>query len=84
MNTRINRRLSKRRLAAALALGAMSAALYFLLYLFADEITALAVKAREGQKLYALVPIAIALVFSFVHGTFTGRFWDLIGLKAKR
>jgi len=30
-----------------------------------------------------LIPIVIALVFSFVHGAFTGAFWDAVGLKPK-
>jgi hypothetical protein len=68
----------------ALTLGAVTAVLYLLLFLFADQLTDLAVRTRQGEKLYALVPIAIALVFSFVHGAFTGQFWDLLGLKAKK
>lgn len=67
-----------------LILGVASATLYGLLFLFSDTLTELAARTRDGHKLYALVPIAVAMVFSFVHGAFTGRFWDLIGLRAKR
>jgi len=28
-------------------------------------------------------PIAIAFLFSFVHGHFTGEFWDWLGIKPK-
>ena len=65
-------------------MGAVSAGLYFVLYLYSGMLPELAAEARQGNKLYALVPLVIALVFSFVHGAFTGRFWDLLGLRAKK
>jgi len=75
---------SPRALALTLVLGAASAVLYFLLFLLADELTELARQNRSGDnKLAALVPIGVALVFSLVHGAFTGHFWDLLGLRAK-
>jgi hypothetical protein len=73
-----------RALATTLILGAASAGLYFLLFLYADRVAAIAQATHEGHKLYALIPIAIAMVFSFVHGAFTGQFWDLLGLRAKK
>lgn len=36
----------------------------------------------ESNKINVFVPIAIAFLLSFVHGAFTGLFWDVIGLKA--
>ena len=36
---------------------------------------------EPGNGLLVLVPIAIALVISYVHGAFTGLFWDVMGLK---
>lgn len=72
-----------RALAMTLVLGAASAGLYLLLFLFADPIVDLAHQTRDGHALYALVPLAVAMVFSFVHGAFTGQFWDLLGLRAK-
>ncbi|MDH4216532.1 MAG: hypothetical protein OEV23_06520 [Gallionella sp.] len=36
----------------------------------------------DSNKLNVLVPIAIAFLLSFVHGAFTGLFWEVIGLKA--
>jgi hypothetical protein len=72
-------------LVLTLILGLASAGLYVLLYVFSDQLPELAAVSRQGgHKLYALVPIAIALVFSFVHGAFTGHFWDLLGLRAKK
>jgi hypothetical protein len=70
-------------LVLVVGLGTLSLLLYLLLFQFADRLTAMAAATRQGAKLYALVPIAIAMVFSFVHGAFTGHFWDLLGLKAK-
>lgn len=73
-----------RALVITLTLGAVSACLYLLLFLFADRIAELAHATRDGEKLYALVPLTIAMVFSFVHGAFTGHFWDLLGLRARK
>ncbi|OGT02727.1 MAG: hypothetical protein A3F73_07430 [Gallionellales bacterium RIFCSPLOWO2_12_FULL_59_22] len=38
----------------------------------------------ESNKLNVLVPIIIAFILSFVHGAFTGLFWDVVGLKAAK
>jgi hypothetical protein len=76
---------SPRALVLTLVLGTASAALYFLLFLFSDELTELAGANRDGEhQLYAFIPLAVALVFSLVHGAFTGHFWDLLGLRAKK
>ena len=63
-----------------LVYGAISITLYFCLYLFADRILEL---SRQGEW-YFIVPISIAFLFSFVHGHFTGQFWDVLGIKAKQ
>jgi len=34
--------------------------------------------------LYAFLPIAAAFLISFVHGHFTGSFWTLVGVEAKK
>lgn len=75
---------SRRALALTLILGAASAGLYLLLFLFSDKLPELAAATRDGRKLYALIPLVIAMVFSLVHGAFTGYFWDLLGLRAKK
>lgn len=36
----------------------------------------------SSNKLNVLVPITLVFILSFVHGAFTGLFWDVIGLKA--
>jgi len=68
-------------LARAIVYGAASLALYVLLFLYADETVELARRAREGEKIWFLVPIVIAFAFSLVHGAFTGSFWEAIGLR---
>jgi hypothetical protein len=67
--------------AKAIAYGVASVALYVLLFIYADETVELARRTREGEHWLFLVPIAIAFAFSFVHGAFTGYFWDALGLK---
>ncbi|MBF0147479.1 MAG: hypothetical protein HQL84_15085 [Magnetococcales bacterium] len=69
---------------STLALGSVSAALYLLLYLHEEKLETIANLIRQGHKSYVVVPIGIALIFSFIHGAFTGRFWDLLGLKARK
>ncbi len=67
-------------LTRAVFYGLVSVALYFVLYLFEDSI--LAFTSRGGW--YFIAPVAIAFVFSYVHGTFTGHFWDILGIKARK
>jgi hypothetical protein len=64
-------------------LGLASTSLYILLYIFNDDLKHIGQTIRGGEKVYFLVPIVIAFVFSFVHGAFTGHFWDVLGMKAK-
>jgi hypothetical protein len=69
-------------LAKAVIYGAASASLYALLFVYADETVELARRTREGERIWFLVPIAIAFLFSLVHGAFTAYFWDAVGLKS--
>ena len=34
--------------------------------------------------LYAFLPIMTAFVFSFIHGSFTGHFWTVLGVEASK
>jgi hypothetical protein len=61
--------------------GVGSAILYYLLFLYADQTIEWATLTREGQKGYFILPIIIAVIFSMVHGAFTGYFWDAMGMK---
>ena len=67
-------------LTRAAVYGLVSVALYFMLYLFEDSILAFTSRGRW----YFIAPVVIALVFSYVHGAFTGHFWDILGIKARK
>lgn len=67
----------------AALLGTFSIALYALLYYFSEELVQMAEATRRGNKSFFPIPIALALLFSWVHGTFTGHFWDLLGFKPR-
>jgi len=69
---------------AAVAYGILSMALYFSLYTFNADILHFAELTNQGDKTFFWLPIVIAFVFSVVHGLFTDRFWEALGLKAKR
>lgn len=71
-------------LISLIGLGLLSALLYYGLYQFNDYILEAAQKVRSGDKAFFLLPIAIAFVFSYVHGEFTGRFWHSLGLMPKK
>jgi len=64
--------------------GIASLGLYFLLFLFNDEIRLMAEATSRGDKTLFFVPIIIAFIFSIVHGAFTGYFWEALGLTAKK
>jgi hypothetical protein len=63
----------------ALAYGAVSLLLYVALFVWEDQI--LRWTTRGGW--YFVLPVAIAFLFSFFHGGFTGYFWDVLGIQAK-
>lgn len=63
-----------------IGLGILSFVLYLLLFVYEQEVLKLSLEGAWGFT----VPIVIAFVFSFVHGSFTGGFWDMLGLKAKK
>jgi hypothetical protein len=65
--------------ARTIVLGIVSLALYVLLFSNED----LVLRMSTGGGWYTVVPIVIAFVFSFVHGAFTGGFWEMLGLRAK-
>lgn len=69
----------KRAVQRTLIYGTISVVLYTLLYFFEGQILAL---SKEGRWNF-FIPMAIAFVFSIVHGNFTGQFWDVFGIKAK-
>lgn len=69
-----------RQIARVVALGVFTAALYWLL--FANEAEVLSLSSQGKWTFW--IPVSIAFVFSFAHGAFTGEFWDVLGIKAKK
>ncbi len=67
-----------------MALGLLSLVLYIQLFHFDAELREITLATNQGHKSYFLVPIGIAFLFSLVHGAFTDRFWDVLGVKARK
>ncbi|MBI5199746.1 MAG: hypothetical protein HZA09_07015 [Nitrospirae bacterium] len=61
-------------------LGIISVALYATLLLNQDIIN----NYFGRGELYALLPIITAFIFSLIHGSFTGNFWTVLGIEAKK
>lgn len=67
-----------------LTYGIASIVLYFLLFQYADHFVDWAERTRHGEKMFFLVPVVVAFVFSYFHGHFTGHFWETLGLRAAK
>jgi uncharacterized integral membrane protein len=63
-----------------LVMGLISIALYAYLLANQDEVN---ITFGKGGW-FALLPIIVAFVFSFVHGSFTGDFWTVLGIEAAK
>lgn len=61
-----------------LAYGLGSVALFAAVYQFQDLL--LTTSARGGA--YTVLPIATVFLFSWVHGTFAGTLWEVLGVTA--
>ena len=70
----------KKPVGAMIVMGLISIALYTTLLLKQDLINS--TFAKGGW--YALLPIIMAFVFSYFHGSFTGNFWTVLGIEAAR
>jgi len=77
-------RRARSRLGPVTIYGVLSAMLYYGLYHYGADIRHLAEETNQGSKTFFWVPIIIAFVFSAIHGPFTDRFWESVGLTAKR
>jgi F0F1-type ATP synthase assembly protein I len=75
-----NSRTKKKPYGSLIVMGCISIALYAALLLNQDIINRYF--ALGGT--YAFLPIATAFLFSFVHGTFTGNFWTVLGIEAAK
>lgn len=71
---------SGRQIARTVALGIVTGVLYWLL--FANEAQVMSLSSQGKWAFW--IPVSIAFVFSFAHGAFTGEFWDVLGVKAKK
>lgn len=60
--------------------GIVSISIYTALLLNQDLISANFTKGG----IYAFLPIIMALVISYIHGTFTGNFWTVLGVEASK
>jgi hypothetical protein len=63
-----------------IVMGIISVALYATLLLKQDMVNG--TFAKGG--LYAFLPIVTAFVFSYIHGSFTGHFWTVLGIEAAK
>lgn len=79
---RVHAKSYSRPLATTALFGIGSIVLYVLLILNSDLFIEWAQRTKDGEKGLFLVPILAAFLFSFVHGAFTGHFWESIGLRA--
>lgn len=70
----------KKPIGKMLLFGIVSISLYVALLLNQDLISSNFTKGG----LYALLPILTALTFSYIHGTFTGNFWTVLGIEASK
>ncbi|NLI82086.1 MAG: hypothetical protein GX443_10435 [Deltaproteobacteria bacterium] len=70
----------KRPYGKVIGFGMLTAALYAAVYLNAPVVMTYFTKGG----VYAVLPIATVFLFSYVHGTFAGSLWSLLGIDAKR
>ncbi len=70
----------KKPIGKMIAYGLGSVVLYTLLLTNQDLIN----QTFTRGGLYALLPIATAFIFSIVHGNFTGNFWTVLGVEARK
>lgn len=71
---------NRKPVAKMLLFGVGSVALYSLVFAYQGLITAYFTRGA----LYAVLPIASAFAFSYVHGHFTGYFWSVLGIEANK
>jgi hypothetical protein len=64
----------------AIVFGVLSITIYALLFVY--EAPIIDNFAKGG--LFAFLPIAMAFLVSYVHGSFTGSFWSLLGVEASK
>ncbi len=71
--------IRKKPVGKTIVFGALTAALYAAVFWKADVL--MKFFARGG--IYAALPIATAIIFSFAHGAFASNLWSLLGIHAR-
>ena len=74
----------KHQLASTLLYGGATLGLYGLLFAYSEQFVEWARRTHEGEKALFIIPVAVAFVFSYFHGNFTGHFWEALGLRAAK
>jgi len=64
--------------------GVLTTLMYALLLKHQDALVHFAKLSHDGHHSYFIIPILIALIFSYVHGTFTSNFWESLDVKSKK
>jgi uncharacterized membrane protein (DUF485 family) len=75
-----NNNIKKKPVGKMVLMGVISIALYAALLLKQDIIN----EYVGRGSVYAFLPIITAFLFSYVHGTFTGDFWTVMGIEASK
>lgn len=78
METKGNKK--RKPIGKAVIFGMLSIAIYALLFVY--EAPVIDYFARGG--VFAFLPIAMAFLVSYVHGSFTGSFWSVLGVEASK
>ena len=73
-------KVKKKPVGKMIFMGIISLALYAILLLKQDVLNQYF--GRGG--VYAFLPIITAFIFSFIHGSFTGDFWTVLGVEAAK
>ncbi len=73
-------RTKKKPYGPMILMGGISAVIYAALLMNQEAVNDY--MARGG--IYAFIPIVIAFLVSFVHGSFTGNFWTVLGIEASK
>ncbi|KAF0146075.1 MAG: hypothetical protein FD156_443 [Nitrospirae bacterium] len=75
-----NENVKKKPYGKLIIAGIVSVGLYYILLMKQDV-----VNSYFGLGgVYAFLPILTAFLFSFVHGSFTGNFWTVLGIEAAK
>lgn len=75
METRKNKPIAK-----LIAYGLASCALYAMVFVYEKSLTEYFTKGG----LYTVLPIATVFLFSWIHGTFAGTMWTVLGINASK